>query len=156
MTTCHDDILAQLPHQPPFRFVTCVTALKPGHMGRAIWRVTGTETFFQGHFPGRPLVPGVLITEALAQWAGLVCFAPADGSSSVAPLDGRLAQVEMRFMQSVAPPADIELTATVERSMGRLAQCQVEAEHAGVVVAKGMLVVAVAETLPEEHTKEAP
>ncbi len=66
------DYLARLPHGEPFRFLSRITAVKPREAGEAIWALTGSESFFAGHFPGRPLVPGVLIAEALAQLSGIV------------------------------------------------------------------------------------
>src|SRR4051794_12181843 len=61
----------RLPHRDPFRFVSRVTSVKPGESAEAVWALTGKEPFFGGHFPGNPIVPGVLIAEALAQAAGL-------------------------------------------------------------------------------------
>jgi len=56
-----------LPHRAPFLFVDAITELTPGISASAIWKLTGNETFFEGHFPGRPTLPGVLMCEAIAQ-----------------------------------------------------------------------------------------
>ncbi|QEA11899.1 3-hydroxyacyl-ACP dehydratase FabZ [Comamonas flocculans] len=67
-------ILKQLPHRYPFLLVDKVLELEPNQRIRAVKNVTFNEPFFTGHFPGRPVMPGVLILEALAQAAGLLAF----------------------------------------------------------------------------------
>ena len=122
------DALAKLPHREPFRFVTRLVELKEGQSAQGIWSVSGKEDFFRGHFPGHPLVPGVLVAEALAQLSGL---AKALGG------DGRLAQVDVRFEQAVAPPAEIQLNSRVVRTMGALIHYEVSASCNGKTVARG-------------------
>lgn len=119
----------RLPHRDPFRFVTQVIRLTDGESVEAAWKVTGGEAFFAGHFPGQPLVPGVLIAEALAQAAGL--------AAGVTNGQGRLAHVDVRFEQPVAPPAEIRLHAKLTRTMGSLRQFDVSATVGGSVVARG-------------------
>src|SRR5262249_57682074 len=67
------DLVALLPHRPPFRFVDGVDACDPAGTVRAHYLVTGEEPFLAGHFPGNPIFPGVLQLEALAQ-AGAIAL----------------------------------------------------------------------------------
>ena len=124
--------LRHLPHGDGFRFVTRLTALAPGRSADGEWDVTGAEPFFAGHFPGRPVVPGVLIAEALAQVSGL---AAATGPGE----QGALAHVDVRFEHPVVPPATIAVSAALVREMGQLRQFEVAASVGGRPVARGTL-----------------
>jgi 3-hydroxyacyl-[acyl-carrier-protein] dehydratase len=126
------DALAKLPHRDPFRFVSRVTRVESGKSATGVWDVSGNEPFFAGHFPGRPVVPGVLLAEALAQTAGI---AGAEETTS----GGALVHVDVRFTQAVAPPASIQLSAMLTRKMGQLAQFDVVATVNGAEVARGGL-----------------
>ncbi|HEY2587246.1 MAG TPA: 3-hydroxyacyl-ACP dehydratase FabZ family protein [Tepidisphaeraceae bacterium] len=126
-----EDPLSRLPHRDPFRFITRINQLQPGISGEAVWEVNGSEPFFAGHFPGNPLVPGVLIAEAMAQLSGLVGPPSAD--------EGRLVHVDVRFDRPVAPPAQIILRSKHLRSVGILQQFEVSALVGEETVARGML-----------------
>ena len=67
-------IMARIPHRYPFLLVDRVLDYEPGKWIKAIKNVTITEPFFQGHFPGEPIMPGVLMIEALAQTAGILAL----------------------------------------------------------------------------------
>lgn len=126
-----NDPLQRLPHREPFRFLSRVTRIKEGESGEAVWSLRGDEPFFAGHFPGNPLVPGVLIAEAMAQLSGLV--------GPPASNEGKLVHVDVRFDRPVAPPADIVLTSKHLRSIGILQQFEVSASVGQDTVARGML-----------------
>ncbi len=126
------DVLSLLPHQPPFRFISRVIDVQPEKSARGIWELDGTESFFAGHFPGRPIVPGVLIGEALAQLSGLA--GPTKHGSQ-----GKLAKMDLRFEHPVAPPAQIMLESTLEAEFGPLQSFTVIARFGEVVVAHGSL-----------------
>ena len=127
------DPLAGLPHRPPFRFVSTLVELRPRDSARGTWSLNGSEGFFTGHFPGKPIVPGVLIAEALAQLSGLID--PLTGPEA----GGKLAHVDVRFEQPVVPPVDILLKSQLVRSMGALQQFDVQARVGDVIVARGTL-----------------
>ncbi len=133
-------MLSNLPHRPPFVFLTSLLSLKPGHSGSGEWHVSGHEDFFRGHFPGDPIVPGVLITEALAQLSGL-----ASATDSSSPATARLAHVDVKFLESVRPPAVIRLNSAVRGVLGSLTMCDVTAQVGFTVVARGSLTLAISE-----------
>src|SRR6476646_10463987 len=112
VTAGPDDYLSRLPHRDPFRFISHVIGVREGESAEAVWNLTGTEPFFAGHFPDQPLVPGVLIAEALAQVSGL--------AAGVKTGQGRLAHVDVRFERPVSPPAEIRLESKLTRTMGGL------------------------------------
>lgn len=130
------DPIARLPHGPAFRFVSRVDEVLPGRSARGVWTPVGDEAFFAAHFPGRPIVPGVLLVEAMAQLAGLTTSKP-DVTG------GMLAHADVRFESSVTPPATIEMTAVVTRELGALLQCDVTASVAAVVAARGTVTLAI-------------
>ncbi len=133
----HHHALTQLPHQPPFRFISRLTVHVPGQQAAGVWDVTGEEDFIAGHFPGRPLVPGVLIAEALAQLSGLI--ASTGGNANNVPMAGMLAQVNVRFREPVVPPAEVSLHSRSVRVADTLHQYEVCATVAERVVAEGEL-----------------
>ncbi len=110
-------ILKQLPHRYPFLLVDRVLELKAGESIRALKNVTINEPFFSGHFPGRPVMPGVLIIEALAQAAGILAFVTGD----VIPDENTkfyFAGIDKaRFRKPVMPGDQLILTARVERAL---------------------------------------
>ncbi|NLY29548.1 MAG: 3-hydroxyacyl-ACP dehydratase FabZ [Firmicutes bacterium] len=117
------DILAiqnRLPHRYPFLMVDRVVELLPGKRAVAIKNVTVNEPHFTGHYPGRPIMPGVLILETLAQVGGLVVMDPEDGTGKKIPL---LAGVDKaRFRRPVVPGDQLRLEVEMlqlRRSMGK-------------------------------------
>lgn len=70
-----EDIKKMLPHRYPFLLLDRVLELEEGRRCKALKNVTGNEPFFEGHFPGNPVMPGVLIVEAMAQACGIAAFA---------------------------------------------------------------------------------
>ncbi len=118
-----------------------MTTLEPGRTANGEWNVKGDEWFFAGHFPGRPIVPGVLIAESLGQLAGITAGA---GSGRVG---GSLAHVDVRFLHAVTPPARMALRVVAKHSLGSLHQFEAVAEVGGICVASGTVTI---------HLNEAP
>lgn len=107
-----DDLVALLPHRPPFRFVDRVVELTPGERIEARYLVTGQEAFLAGHFPGRPTFPGVLQLEALAQ-AGAIALLADDRYAGRLPLFGGVENV--RFRRQVVPGDEMTLAVELEK-----------------------------------------
>ena len=105
-----------LPHRPPFLFVDEVTALHPGQSASGIWKLTGDEWFFAGHFPGRPTLPGVLMCEAIAQ-VGAIALLTDDRFAGKLPLFGGLDSA--RFRRQVSPGDSLELHVELGRMSSR-------------------------------------
>jgi 3-hydroxyacyl-[acyl-carrier-protein] dehydratase len=105
-----------LPHRPPFLFVDELTALVPGQSATGLWRLTGDEWFFPGHFPGRPTLPGVLMCEAIAQVGALAVLCDERFAGKL-PLFGGLDGA--RFRRQVGPGDTLELVVELGRMSAR-------------------------------------
>src|SRR5688500_7495032 len=115
-----DPIALGLPHREPFIFVDRVIAHAPGESAEAVKTFAADTPFFAGHFPGAPLVPGVILAEALAQTAGLA--AGQQGKSF------RLAALKsMKFPGSAGPEEEVRLHARKIAAVGTLWQFEVRA-----------------------------
>jgi beta-hydroxyacyl-ACP dehydratase FabZ len=137
------DPLSRLPHGNSFRFVDRILEFMPGERVVARKNVTLNDPHLQGHFPGNPLMPGVLLIEAMAQTAGLLL---PDGSSSV------LAQIkEARFRRPVVPGDQVRIEAVRLMGLGSLHRFEVQASVNGAPVADAEIVLAV--TNPGEEDR---
>jgi 3-hydroxyacyl-[acyl-carrier-protein] dehydratase len=133
--TQHEKALSFLPHGPEFRFVDRVTELDPGKVGCGEYTLRDSETFLRGHFPGAPLMPGVLIVEACAQLAGVV----AQSDPAREPLqDLKLTAIRsVKILGAVLPRETLQLEAKITGRMAGLVQASVAARVGERLVLQG-------------------
>jgi 3-hydroxyacyl-[acyl-carrier-protein] dehydratase len=111
------EILRRLPHRYPFLLVDRVLECVPGDRVRALKNVTVNEPYFQGHFPHRPVMPGVIIIEALAQAAGVLAFVTAGVYPDENSVFYFVGIDKARFRRPVEPGDQLMLEATLERNL---------------------------------------
>jgi 3-hydroxyacyl-[acyl-carrier-protein] dehydratase len=121
--------LDRLPHGCEFRFIDRLIELEPGKRGVGEYRVRGDEPFLRGHFPGDPMMPGVLLVEAAAQLAGVV----AQTDTGIPPLPGlKLTAVRGAKIVGTARPGErIRVEARLTGRLGNLIQACAEVSTAG-------------------------
>ena len=139
------EILKKLPHRYPFLLVDRVLEVEPNVRIRALKNVTINEPYFVGHFPTRPVMPGVLMLEALAQTAALLTFS----SQGKAGSDGRLyyfAGIDgARFKRPVEPGDQLMMEAELLRAKDEIYKYRVRATVDGALAVEAELMCAVRE-----------
>lgn len=130
------EIQKLLPHRYPFLLVDRVVSIDPGKTLRAYKNVSVNEPFFEGHFPGHPVMPGVLVLEALAQASAILAyrstgFDPAQKVTYLMAIDGA------KFRKPTVPGDRLELEVEVLRFKGSILKTRGVARVDGEVVAEG-------------------
>jgi len=125
-------VLAALPHRYPMLLVDRVAELVPDERIRAIKAVSFNEAFFQGHFPGHPIMPGVLQIEALAQAAGILAIESL-GLAGTGKLVYFMAIEEAKFRSPVEPGVLLELEASFVQKRARVCKFKGQASVDGKV-----------------------
>jgi 3-hydroxyacyl-[acyl-carrier-protein] dehydratase len=138
------EILKHLPQRYPMLMIDRVKALEPGKRIVAMKNVSANEPYFQGHFPGRPIMPGVLIVEAMAQAAGVLVFS----AESAVQQNDRLVYYYVgidnaRFKKPVVPGDQLELEVTMERALRGIGKFTCAARVDGVMVAEATILCSV-------------
>ncbi len=139
-----DQIRRILPHRYPFLMVDRVLHYRPGESLTALKNVTINEAYFQGHFPARPVMPGVLIVEAMAQAAGILAFysnnTRENAISYLAGID------KARFKRPVVPGDQLIIDVTTEKTVMGIFRFRAAAKVEGKLVARCELLSAHADT----------
>lgn len=132
-----------LPHRYPFLLVDKIIELEPGKKAVGIKNVTANEPFFQGHFPQFPIMPGVLIVEALAQTTGIAVAVLEENKGKM----GVFASIEeMKFKTQILPGDTLKLEAEILSSRLGVIKANVRATVEGKIAAEGTIKVAMTKT----------
>lgn len=135
-------IMEILPHRYPFLLVDKIVEFEEGVRAVGIKNVTVNEPFFQGHFPGRPIMPGVLICEALAQVGAVVILSAPEFQDKLAVFTGIN---NFKFRHQVVPGETLRLEAELTKMRGSMGKAEVCAYVDDAVAAKGEISFALVE-----------
>ena len=131
-----NEIMEMIPHRYPFLFIDKVTNLIPDSTAVGIKNVTINEPFFQGHFPGHPIMPGVLIIEAMAQTSAILVIETTGKRAGAVVYFMTIEQA--RFRQPVGPGDRLELHVEKQRSRGNVWKFRGEAKVEGKLMAEAI------------------
>lgn len=136
------EIESIIPHREPFLLLDEVVVLEPGVRVVARKRVRDDEWYLPGHFPGRPIMPGVLMVEALAQAGAVAVLSEPENRGKLVLFAGI---DDVRFKRIVQPGDELELTCELEKVRGPIGRGRATATVGGAVAVRGTLTFAVTE-----------
>lgn len=136
------DILKYLPHRYPFLLIDRVLTYEPGQSLVGLKNVSFNEPYFPGHFPQQPIMPGVLIIEALTQAAGLLAFKTDQEASGFRSLYYLVGVDNVRFKRPVGPGDQLILEVVLERAKRGVGKFSAQAKVAGKLVATAEIMCA--------------
>ena len=140
-----DEIEGIIPHRYPFLLVDRIVEIEVGKRAVGIKNVTANEWFFEGHFPGNKVMPGVLIVEAMAQVAAVTLLKGAEAGGKT-PMFGGIE--DMRFRKPVLPGDQLRMEFTLEKLRGPVGKGHVKATVDGKVAAEGNIMFALVDMAP--------
>jgi 3-hydroxyacyl-[acyl-carrier-protein] dehydratase len=135
-----DEIESILPHREPFLLIDEVLEFEAGKRVVARRTIRDDEWYFAGHFPGRPVMPGVLIVEAMAQTGAVAVLAQEENRGKIAYFAGI---DDCRFKRIVEPGDQLELVCEIDRIRGPIGRGKAEARVEGELAARATLTFAV-------------
>lgn len=141
-----NDVLAHLPQRFPFLMIDRVETLEPGKRIVAIKNVSANEPYFPGHFPGRPIMPGVLILEAMAQAAGILVFRTLGTKPDEKSVYYYAGIDNARFKKPVLPGDRLEIEVSIDASKRGVWKFSCVARVDGAVVTQASILCSVGST----------
>ena len=136
------EIMERIPHRYPFLLIDRIIELVPGKKAVGIKNVTANEWFFQGHFPGMPIMPGVLILEALAQMGAVIVLHDENNRGKIPVFTG---VDKLRFRRQVVPGDQLRLEAEIDRVRGVMGKGFVKALVEDKIAVEGEIMFALVE-----------
>jgi 3-hydroxyacyl-[acyl-carrier-protein] dehydratase len=138
-----NEVLEHLPQRYPILMIDRVRECEPGKRIVALKNVSANEPYFEGHFPHRPIMPGVLILEAMAQAAGVLVFSGQDAKEHAESVYYYVGIDNARFKKPVVPGDQLELEVHIERSLRGIGRFACIARVEGQVVAEATILCTV-------------
>jgi 3-hydroxyacyl-[acyl-carrier-protein] dehydratase len=131
------DALAALPHGPEFRFIDALTALDPGKSGTGTYALKSDAEFLKGHFPGQPIMPGVLMVEAIAQLAGIVFQSAIPEADRLSLLLTAVRGAKIRG--TTTPGQTIQIAVEIVGQLGNLVQAKGRVTAGDIEIAEAQI-----------------